>query len=300
MLCSDDLHPEMLMKRHINKLISGLIKEGFDRYDVLRSATINPVEHYNLEAGLLRQRDSADFIIVDDLSEMNVREAWIAGKKVFNNGRVLFPYEPGEAVNNFNCSILKTEDIRVKHLHRDLRVITAQDGELLTGELVWNGGGGENAETDVEKDILKIVVKDRYQDAKPSVAFIRGFGLKHGAFASSVAHDSHNIICIGTNDSDIVAAINLVAELKGGLAFCSSGVKESLALDIAGIMTTRACEEVAEDYLKLNRIVSDNGCIMKAPFMSLAFMALLVIPRLKIGDRGLFDVNTFGIVPLFM
>ncbi len=300
MLCSDDLHPDMLRDRHINKLIATLISEGYDLFDVIRSATINPSRHYDLEAGLLRVGDYADFITVDDLARMNVQETWIRGKQVYAQGKVLFNYLPGKAINNFYCNKVTVNDIMVKNKKGKIRVIVAVEGELLTKETYWSPGTSEYVIPDTDNDILKIVVKDRYKDSPPAAGFIKGFGLKYGAFASSIAHDSHNIIAVGTNDKDIVEVINEIINLKGGLAVSSNGVVESLQLDIGGIMTTRSCEEIASDYEKLNKRVDSMGCPMKAPFMTLSFMALLVIPDLKIGDRGLFDVKKFELVPLFV
>jgi adenine deaminase len=300
MLCSDDLHPDMLRDRHINKLIATLISEGYDLFDVIRSATINPSMHYDLEAGLLRVGDYADFITVDDLAKMNVQQTWIRGKQVFMEGKVLFNYLPGKAINNFCCNQVTVRDIMVKNKQGKIRVIVAVDGELLTKETYWSPGTSESLIPDIDNDILKIVVKDRYKDSPPAAGFIKGFGLKNGAFASSIAHDSHNIIAIGTNDKDIVNVINEIINMKGGLAVSSNGVVESIQLDIGGIMTTRSCEEIAADYEKLNKLVASMGCPMKAPFMTLSFMTLLVIPDLKIGDRGLFDVRKFELVPLFV
>jgi adenine deaminase len=300
MLCSDDLHPEMLRERHINKLIAQLISEGYNEFDVIRSATINPSEHYDLDAGLLRQGDYADFILVDRLEKMDVKETWIKGVKVFGNGEVLFKYEKSKPVNKFNCRPINESEILVKNRHRDIRIITAEEGELLTSELKGSPGTSGYVIPDLNSDILKIVVKDRYKDSAPAMGFINGFNLKNGAFASSIAHDSHNIIAIGTNDKDIVNSINEIVRLKGGLAVSNGGTIGSLQLNIGGIMTTRSCNEIAEDYNNLNQLVNSLGCTMKAPFMTLSFMALLVIPDLKIGDRGLFDVKRFKPVSLFV
>ena len=300
MLCSDDLHPEMLQKRHINKLIAGLIADRFNEFDVIRSATVNPSEHYTLDAGLLRPGDSADFIVVDSLDKMNVQETWIRGKKVFSNGKVLFKYQEGRPINKFNCSKVNESDIKVKNKYSDLRIIVAEEGELVTAEIHGSSGGSEYVTPDIGSDVLKIVVKDRYKDFPPSVGFIKGFGLKQGAFASSIAHDSHNIISVGTNDRDIVNSINEIVRMKGGLAVSSGKTRESLKLNIGGIMTTRSVDEIAHDYDKLNLLVNSFGSKMKAPFMTLSFMALLVIPDLKIGDQGLFDVKKFEQVSLFV
>ena len=300
MLCSDDLHPEMLQEGHINKLIARLTSEGYDAFDVIRSATINPSEHYKLNAGLLRRGDYADFILVDSLDKMNVNETWIKGVKVFGDGQVLFKYKAPEAVNNFNCKPVKNSDILVKNKYRDIRIIVAEEGELLTTGTQGSSGTSESVNTDIYNDVLKIVVKDRYKDLPAAVGFIKGFGLKRGAFASSIAHDSHNIIAIGTNDRDIVNSINEIIRMKGGLAVSDNEIAGSLKLDIGGIMTTRSCEEIAFDYNSLNQLVKSLGCEMEAPFMTLSFMALLVIPELKIGDQGLFDVKKFKQVSLFI
>ena len=300
MLCSDDLHPEMLLKRHINKLIGGLISEGYNLFDVIRSATINPSMHYDLEAGLLRKGDKADFILVDSLDKMNVLETWIKGEKVFSDEKVLFEYKNAVAVNRFICQPLIEKDILVRNRRTEIRVITANEGELLTGEEHFSPGKSEFIAPDIINDVLKIVVKDRYKDLPAAVGFIKGFGLKRGAFASSIAHDSHNIISVGTNDRDIVNSINEIVQMKGGLSVCSGDRIQSLKLDIGGIMTTRTCESIAADYDGLNKLTESMGCIMKAPFMTLSFMALLVIPDLKIGDQGLFDVKKFHNVSLFV
>jgi len=299
MLCSDDLHPEMLMTRHINKLVALLISEGFDLFNVIRSATINPVQHYNLDGGLLSVGDNADFIVADSLTEMNILETWINGEKVFSNNKILFDYKPGSGINNFNCKQIGLSDIQVSNISKRIRVIEAFEGELLTKEILWDAGNKSVIDSDIDNDILKIVVKDRYNDCAPAVGFIKGFGLKKGAFASSIAHDSHNIISIGANDYDIVSSINEIVKLKGGLSVVSGEKKSSLQLNIAGIMTTRSCKDVASDYEKLNVLVRSMGCSMAAPFMTLSFMALLVIPDLKIGDKGLFDVKKFELVSLF-
>jgi adenine deaminase len=300
MLCSDDLHPEMLIKGHINILIGRLIRDGFNPFDVVRSSTINPVNHYKLDSGLLQKGDRADFILTPDLKSMEIIETWIGGVKMLGQGQRTFSYLPGKPVNNFKCTSISENDIKVINLNVKMRVIRAVDGELLTKELRLDVLPGIMVTADTDNDILKIVVKERYHDAPPVTGFINGFGLKAGAFASSIAHDSHNIVCIGTNDRDIVAAINEIVRLKGGLAVASGGGISSLRLDIGGIMTTRSCEEVAGEYTHLNEMVASLGCSMAAPFMTLSFMALLVIPELKIGDKGLFDVKKFRPVSLFI
>lgn len=298
MLCSDDLHPEMLATRHINYLVATLISEGYNMFDVIRACTLNPVLHYDLEAGLLKAGQPADFIRVGDYKKMNILETWIKGNKVFDNGEVLFDYLKGEAINNFNCSEINMDDVAVLRQGEKIRVIEAIDGELLTKDIICGTRAKRFIESDIESDILKIVVKDRYKNAPPVTGFIKGFGLKGGAFASSVAHDSHNIICIGTNDEDIVSAINEVVRLHGGLSISYKGKLDSIELNIAGIMSDRSCEEIASAYDSLSGKVKELGCPFRAPYMTLSFMALLVIPELKISDMGLFDVNKFKLVPL--
>jgi adenine deaminase len=300
MLGSDDIHPEMLRKRHLDKLVAGLINDGYNEFDVIKSVTVNPAFHYNIDAGLLREGDPADLIIVDDLKKMNVLETWIDGNLVFGNGRVMFDYQPEDPLNNFNCGKINLADIQVIRKSENIRLIDAFDGEIYTRETIIGDWNDETLLPDIKRDILKIIVKDRYNDAPPATGFIRGFGLKSGAFASSVAHDSHNIIAVGINDSDIVAAVNEIVRMKGGLAVSNNGKINSLKLDIAGIMTTRPCDEVADTYEHLSDIVKEYGCKMAAPFMTLSFMALLVIPELKLSDRGLFDGRRFQHVPLFI
>ena len=299
MLCSDDMHPEMLAKRHINKVVSQLVKEGFDMFDVIRICTLNPVKHYNLDAGLLQKGQAADFIVVEDYMSMNVLETWINGEKVFDRGQTLFKYENKECINRFNASEISERDICIKRNGSEMRVIEAFEGELITKEVFLTPGKGDIVKPDIQNDILKIVVKDRYKDMPPSTALIRGFGLKKGAFAGSVAHDSHNIICIGTNDKDIAAAINLIIRLKGGLAVAAGTELYSIPLPVAGIMSEKQVNIVASEYEKLSQLVKSMGCTMSAPFMTLSFMALLVIPELKLSDKGLFKGKIFNYVPLF-
>lgn len=299
MLCSDDLHPEMLLQRHIDKLIARLVREGFNLFDIIRSCTLNPAKHYGLEAGLLRPGDPADLVIVDNPREMNVIETWINGKKVYDRGKVLFNYSGTIPANNFNCSEISAESIKIKPSGKYMRIIEAFEGQLVTGEKIETISSNKKfVDADPSEDILKIVVKDRYKDSPPAVGFIKGFGLKEGAMASSVAHDSHNIICVGVNDNDIIPAINEIIRGKGGLALATNGRVDYLPLPVAGIMSDKPVREIAEIYQKLTLLAGEKGCRLQAPFMTLSFMALLVIPELKIGDKGLFDGRKFRFVPL--
>ena len=226
--------------------------------------------------------------------------SWIEGKKVYGEGRVLFNYKSGKSMNNFICSPVAEDDIRVTNQNSEIRIIEAVEGELLTKEMIGISGKLKFVKSDIDNDILKVVVKDRYNDSPPAVGFIKGFRLRNGAFASSIAHDSHNIISVGTNDRDIINSINEIVRLKGGLSVSLEGKTVSLQLNIGGIMTTRTCGEVAYEYESLGKLVQSMGCKMSAPFMTLSFMALLVIPDLKIGDKGLFDVKKFELVELFV
>jgi adenine deaminase len=300
MLCSDDIHPEMLLKGHINKLILYLVNRGHDIFNVIRCATVNPAKHYGLEAGLLQPGQAADFILVDTLNNMNVIETWIDGIKVFDRKSVLFNYNSDIKMNNFNCTEISQEDIKTVRKSDKMRIIEVKDGELTTKKLIVKTSKENNIVADEKKDFLKIVVKDRYLDSPPAVGFIKGFGLKQGAFASSVSHDSHNIVCVGASDEEIVTAINAVIKLRGGLAVVNKKKLNKLHLNIAGIMSTRSVGEVADDYERLSGMVKKMGCTLQAPFMTLSFMALLVIPELKICDKGLFDVKAFKLVPLFV
>lgn len=301
MLCSDDLHPEMLEKGHVNTLIKRLLVMGYDIFDIMQVAVINPTEHYGLDAALIRKGDSADFIVIDSPEKFNILETWIDGERVFDGKKISFKAEAAEAVNNFHCSPLGKDDIKVPNRKDRIRVIDAVDGELVTACYEWSHNQrSEYLEADTGDDILKLVVKDRYNDAAPSVAFVRGFGLKHGAFASSVAHDSHNIIAVGVDDESICRALNKIVDMKGGLVACPGDKCMSLQLEVAGIMSDVPCGTMSISYKQLSDMVADMGSELKSPFMTLSFMALLVIPELKLSDRGLFDGKKFEFTDLFI
>ena len=300
MLCTDDLHPETLAKGHINKIVARLIGMGYDIFNVIRAASVNTVTHYRINAGLLREGDPADFIIVDNPAKMNVIQTWIDGKLVFDGEKALF--SPGEIkkINRFKCTRLLTDELKVPNEGGKMRVIVAENGSLFTGSDEVSPGDEPFVSTNPDEDILKIVIKERYNDRPPAVGFIRGFGLKRGAMASSVAHDSHNIIAVGTNDRDIVTAINLIVEAEGGMSAVSEDGTEILKLPVAGIMSDMPVTAMAMRYERLSETVRSFGCHLDAPYMTLSFMALLVIPRLKLSDRGLFDGLAFRHVPLFI
>ncbi|MBE0637820.1 MAG: adenine deaminase [Bacteroidales bacterium] len=300
LFCSDDKHPNDLEKGHINELVKRAIARGHDPMKVLRSCILNPVEHYGLDVGLLRVGDDADFILVDNLQEFNVRATYVQGMKVGENGKSLIESVPESAPNVFNAEKISTEDIRVPFQPGKLQVIQALEGQLITKAMsvepkIKNG----NVESDVERDILKLVVYNRYQAARPVVAFISNFNLKSGAMASTVAHDSHNIIAIGTNDEDLVRAINLLIEAKGGVSLVDGDQEELLPLPVAGLMSAGDAYRIAAAYDKLDRLTKEKGSTLRAPYMTLSFMALLVIPELKLSDKGLFDGARFAFTPLF-
>ncbi len=301
MLCSDDLHPDDLSKGHINRLIKTGLSKGLDIFNLLRAVTLVPKFHYGLDTGLLRKGDPADLTVIDNLQNFNVKETWVNGEKVFENGKVLFGYKNPEIINNFYSVKINLADLKVEDKGSKIRIIRAYDGDLLTGEEIIEPKviRGEVL-SDASRDIAKIVVLNRYKPAKPVVGFITGFGLMRGAFASSIAHDSHNLIAIGMDDRDILNALQRVIDSKGGIALSDGAVTEKLSLDIAGLMSSDDPEKVASAYANLNNKASGLCTKIKAPFMTLAFMALLVIPELKISDRGLFNVKDFKETSLFV
>ncbi len=301
MFCTDDCHPDDLIKGHINKIISRAIKKGADLFDVLSAATKNPKEHYNLNTGLLQVGDAADFIIVKDLENFDVLQTYIDGEPVFKDAKVLLKKIEEKPINNFSCKPISISDIKVKSEGNKIKVIVANDGDLLTGkEVIQPTIENGKIISDINKDILKIVVVNRYRDSEPQVGFIKNFNLKQGAIAGSIAHDSHNIICVGTNDGDMVKAINQIIESEGGIVAVNGMNVKSLKLNVAGLMSTEEAEEVARKYQEVHDMAKSLGSNLTAPFMTMAFMALLVIPELKIGDKGLFDVSKFEFTSLFM
>jgi adenine deaminase len=300
MFCSDDKHPDDLVAGHINLLVKRAIKAGYDPMSVIRACTLNPAKHYNLGCGLLQTGHAADFVIVDDLDNFNILQTFIDGIRVAENGNTLLPTNEYEAPNRFRVSPLTTSDLEVSSGNGRLKVIKAFDGDLVTAkfladQVVVDG----KVQTDLQNDILKITVINRYQPSAPAIAFIHGFGLKRGAMASTVAHDSHNIICIGTNDADMVTAINSLVQCKGGITVTDGDKTEVLALPVAGLMSDADGYKVAAKYEAINKEALKLGGSLQAPFMTLSFMALLVIPELKLSDKGLFDGLKFSFTGLF-
>ena len=299
MFCSDDKHPDDLLIGHINQLCERAVAKGMDIFKVLQVACVNPVNHYNLEVGLLQQGDAADFILVDNLKEFNVLETYINGELVAKNGKSFVKSVPFEVLNNFNTDIKKVADFRLASSSKKIRVIEALDGELVTNNieadsLIVDGNLVSNTATDV----LKMTVVNRYKNETPSIAFIKNFGIKEGAIASSVGHDSHNIIAIGVSDEAICKAVNLIIENKGGVCAVTKTTEKVVALPVAGIMSDQPAEIIGNAYAALDAMAKEMGSTLRAPYMSLSFMALLVIPSLKLSDKGLFDGNTFKFTSL--
>lgn len=299
MFCSDDKHPDSLELGHINQLVSRATKAGYPLFDVLRSACLHPVQHYRMKSGLLRVGDSADFIVSNDLKDFHIESTFIAGKKVAENGQALFQTLPSKTPNNFHCKEKKEADFVLAHQgeEAEVQVIIAEDGQLITKkEWVKLAVKEGMIQTDVEKDVLYITVVNRYQDAAPAMAMIKGFGFKEGAIASSVGHDSHNIIAVGADIPSLCRAVNLVIEAKGGISVVGAGMEEALALPVAGIMSNADGYEVAKAYSAIDQKAKQLGSRLSAPFMTASFMALLVIPSLKLSDKGLFDGERFEFV----
>ena len=303
MFCSDDKHPDDLVEGHINLLVKRAVAKGLDLFKVLRMASLNPVRHYKLKVGLLREGEPADFIIVDNLEDLNVKQTYIDGELVAKDGVSLIENIFSNTPNHFNAKNIEIGQLAMKFEEntKSIRVIQVNEGQLVTDEFLFEiNPNAIGFREDLRKaDILKIVVYNRYNKAEPAIGYIKGFGLRTGAIASSVAHDSHNIIAVGIDDKAIMDAINLVIREKGGISAVGVDTMGVLGLPIAGIMSNKDGYEVAKDYTQIDQFAKEEiGCVLKSPFMSLSFMALLVIPSLKLSDKGLFDGNKFKFVSL--
>ncbi len=297
MFCSDDRHPDSLVVGHIDLLVKRALNKGIDLFKILKVACVNPISHYKLDVGLLRVGDKADFICINNPKDFKVLKTFINGQMVAENGVSKLPSVKTEHLNRFNVPEIHASQLMVKNHQGTIPIIEAQDGELITNRLdmppkVENG----HTVSDVSRDLLKIVVVNRYHVAPPAIAFIKNFGLHEGAMASSVSHDSHNIIAVGVDDESITKAINVIIRNKGGLS-AVQGQKESIIpLPIAGLMTDQDGYKIAAEYTALDQMVKNMGSTLGSPFMTLSFMALLVIPKLKLSDLGLFDSEKFRFV----
>ena len=298
MFCSDDKHPDSLAVGHINQLCARAVAKGIDIYHVLRAACVNPVLHYKLDIGLLREGDAADFIVAKDLTDFIIEKTYIDGVLVAEDGVSKISVGHTEVINQFDCSPKQAADFQVPFQGEQMiAVIEAMDGQLITNrlQLVPKVRDGQIV-SDIENDILKIVVINRYHEAAVAIAWIHNFGFTEGAIASSVAHDSHNIIAVGVDDESLAKAINLVIEKRGGVSAVNADKNLVLALPVAGLMSDEDGYEVAKKYTLIDEFSKGLGSHLSAPFMTLSFMALLVIPHLKLSDKGLFDGDTFSFV----
>lgn len=303
MFCSDDKHPDSLVESHINKLCKRAVANGIDVFKVLKAACINPIEHYSMAVGLLKAGDAADFIIVEDLQNFNVLQTYIDGNLVAENGISNIQSSKSKVINNFNCAKKSIEDFRftMAEFPADIPVIEALDGQLITNKLLVKPKiVNKEIISDIENDILKIAVVNRYKNSPVAKAFVKNFGLKKGAIASSVAHDSHNIIVVGVDDESICKAVNVIIKAKGGISCISSDAQnletQLLPLPVAGLMSNEDGYKVAELYTAIDKGAKALGSQLSSPFMTLSFMALLVIPHLKLSDRGLFDADSFELI----
>jgi len=299
MFCSDDKHPDDLILNHINELCARAVAKGFDIFKILQMACVNPVKHYGLDVGLLQVGDAADCIIVEDLKAFKNLTTIINGEVVFKNGNSKIESIPFEILNNFDTNKKEVSDFKVNASATKIRVIEALEGQLVTNELIEDSliiDG--NIVSNVAKDVLKMTVVNRYNNDDPAMAFIKNFGLKEGAIASSVGHDSHNIIAVGVSDEAICKAVNLIIKNKGGICAVSDTEEKIVSLPVAGIMSDKDGATIGKQYAALDAYAKQLGSTLHAPYMTLSFMALLVIPSLKLSDKGLFDGNTFQFTSL--
>ncbi len=299
MFCSDDKHPDDLIVSHINALCARAIAKGMDLFKVLQVACLNPVYHYNMNVGLLQENDAADFIVVENLIDFHVIQTYIEGELVAENGKSYVKHIPFNTPNNFNITAKSVADFEIVSTANKIRVIEALEGQLITNEihhasLIQDG----KLVSDIENDILKMAVVNRYENTKPAIAFIKNFGLKKGAIASSVAHDCHNIVVVGTTDEAICSAVNVLIENKGGVCAVNGNERSVLSLPVAGIMSAKDGWETGRLYQEIDAQAKEYGSQLHAPFMTLSFMALLVIPDLKLSDKGLFSGTSFSFVDL--
>ncbi|WP_348799187.1 adenine deaminase [Flavobacterium adhaerens] len=299
MFCSDDKHPDDLIVGHINTLCARAVTKGIDVFKILQAACVNPIHHYKMNVGLLQENDAADFIVVEDLIDFKVLQTYINGQLVAEKGKSFVPHTPFETPNNFNISSKKVKDFSLSGDGSKIRVIEALEGQLITNEIHHKSKIVDGKLiSDTTNDILKMAVVNRYENTTPAVAFIKNFGLKKGAIASSVAHDCHNIVVVGTSDEEICNAVNLIIENKGGVCAVNGSESKILPLPVAGIMSDKNGWETGKLYQEIDAMAKELGSQLKAPFMTLSFMALLVIPDLKLSDKGLFSGKSFSFVEL--
>jgi adenine deaminase len=302
MFCTDDAHPDALLNGHIDALARRAIAGGYDRMDVLRAACVHPVQHYSLDVGLLQEGDPADFIVADSLDDLNILRTYVDGQRVAEDGAPRIERVESPIANVFAAQPKQAADFACPAKGRRIRIIEAEEGQLVTGEAAVPARvEDEQAVSDPSRDVLKLAVVNRYAEAEPAIGFVRGFGLTRGAIASSVAHDSHNIIAVGTSDEAMARVINRIIDHQGGIGAVDGDEALTLPLPIAGLISDQPYDEVARQYIRLNAFAQQRlGSAMDAPFMTLSFMALLVIPQLKLSDKGLFDGTAFEFVDVFV
>lgn len=300
MLCTDDCHPDDLIYGHINVQVKRSLAKGYDIFDILQVTSVNPIKHYKLNLGLIQEGESADFILVDNLSDLNVIGNYLEGVDILNDENINKRFQSDSNLNYLFPSKILIEDLRLFPQKPKLKAIKIIEGELVTEIEEYNTlVEGNNIISDINNDFLKVVIINRYKNEEISIGFINGFGLKTGAIAESIAHDSHHIIAIGVDDFSIFNAIQFVIEKRGGLSYSNGSNVLGLPLPIYGLMSENSAEEIAKNYRNINEKVIEAGCKIKAPFMTLSFMALSVIPKLKITPKGLFDVNKFDFIDQF-
>lgn len=299
MFCSDDKHPDSLVEGHINVLCARAVAKGIDVFKVLQAACINPVLHYKMNVGLLKQGDDADFIVVENLKNFKVLQTYVDGTLIAENGKSLIKTTKAEVINQFDCQEKSIADFEIDFKgEKEIFVIEALEGQLITNKLTVSPKVVDGKIiSDVDNDVLKMVVVNRYKDAPVAKSFVKNFGIKRGAMASTVAHDSHNIIAVGVDDENICKAVNLLINKQGGVSAVSNNSLKVLPLPVAGLMSNEDGYKVAEDYTAIDQMTKQElGSTLVAPFMTLSFMALLVIPHLKLSDLGLFDGDKFEFV----
>ncbi len=299
MFCSDDKHPDDLILGHINQLCARAVAKGIDVFKVLQAACLNPVHHYNMNVGTLQVNEAADFIIVEDLTHFKLKQTYINGELVAEEGKSFIKHVDFDKPNNFNTAAKTVQDFELPSTAKTIRVIEALEGQLITNE-IHHAAFLENGKlvANVADDILKMAVVNRYANTPPAIGFIKNFGLKKGAIASSVAHDCHNIVVVGTSDDEIVNAVNLIIANTGGICAVNGTSTKALALPVAGIMSDQDGWEAGHRYQEIDAMAKELGSTLKAPFMTLSFMALLVIPDLKLSDKGLFSGKSFAFTDL--
>ncbi|HSH64945.1 MAG TPA: adenine deaminase C-terminal domain-containing protein, partial [Bacteroidia bacterium] len=297
MFCSDDKHPDSLVEGHINTLIKRALEKGIDLFKVLKVACYNPVLHYKLDVGLLRKGEKADFVVINNPTDFTVLKTYINGELVAEKGVSKLAPVKCSPINNFKSAAINKNSLAFPAKANLIPVIEVIDGELITNriDVAPKISKGLNV-SDITRDILKIVVVNRYNNAQPAITFVKNFGLKEGAIASSVAHDSHNIIAVGTDDEFIMKAINLIIEHKGGISAVDTKRTKIIPLPVAGLMSDTDGYKIATDYTELDKMAKEMGSLLLSPFMSLSFMALLVIPSIKLSDLGLFDGKKFEFI----